>query len=368
LKKTTERYINEANKIHNNKYDYSKVIYTGALKKIKIICKKHGEFEQVAAQHLYGSGCKYCHYESFPLGITTEDWIKKAQDVHGDKYDYSLTEYKGAEEKLKIICRKHGEFEQQAKVHLISFGCHKCYHEHAALDKIDGKEFIEKANKIHNNKYDYSKVVYKKSINKVIIICPEHGEFKQRPGNHLLGIGCPKCAYLSAGSYHQSNTEIFIEKANKIHNNKYDYSLVNYKNNHTKVKIICPKHGIFEQRPGSHLMNIGCHYCNGSKGEIIIKNYLLEHNIKFDPQHKFDNCKYKQKLPFDFYLPDYNICIEYQGEQHYKSVKFFGGEEAFKNRKVRDKIKKNYCKKNNIKLIEIKYNKDVLKELQKVFK
>ena len=122
------------------------------------------------------------------------------------------------------------------------------------------------------------------------------------------------------------------------------------------MKIICPIHGVFEQTPNSHLRGSGCPICKTSKGELEIQRILYNKNIKYITQYTFDNCKNKRKLPFDFYLPDYNMCIEFDGKQHYETIKYWGGEETLIKTKNNDKIKTNYCKNNNIKLIRIKYN------------
>ena len=154
-------------------------------------------------------------------------------------------------------------------------------------------------------------------------------------------------------------TEEFITKSNLIHNNKYDYSLVNYENSSSKIKIICPVHGIFEQTSSEHLHGSGCPTCNDSKGERKISKYLSEHEIKFEKQMKFQNCKNINLLPFDFYLPEQNICIEFDGRQHYEIIEYFGGEQKLKYTQHNDQIKNDFCKNNNIQLIRIKYDEDI---------
>ena len=149
--------------------------------------------------------------------------------------------------------------------------------------------------------------------------------------------------------------EEIIEKAKKVHNNFYDYSLVEYVGMNQKVKIICPKHGVFEQRPNAHLMNKGCFKCRSSKGEEEVKRVLGKLNIEFIEQHKFENCRDKRVLMFDFYIPLLNTCIEYDGEQHFRALKNFGREKSFTRIQKSDLIKNNYCLENNIKLIRIPY-------------
>lgn len=228
------------------------------------------------------------------------------------------------------------------------------------MRKLTTFEFIEKAKKIHNNKYDYSKTEYIKSKIKICIICHIHGEFWQTPNTHLLGAGCPDCAGTK-----RSNISSFIEKAKFLHNNKYDYSKVNYVNAHTKIIITCPIHGDFLQTPNKHLKNHNCPKCNISKGELRIRNWLTINNIQFEEQKIFNNLYFtnkKAKLKFDFYLPEYNFCIEFDGEQHFKPFSFSSDkskETKQKNLKIvkqRDSIKNQYCLDNNIKLLRIRYN------------
>ena len=155
-----------------------------------------------------------------------------------------------------------------------------------------------------------------------------------------------------------------IEKAKNVHGNKYDYSNMNYINSYTKVEIICPKHGSFYQAPQDHIHSkAGCPICKESKGELLISNILNELNIDYNRQKTFPDLKYKSLLYFDFYLPDYNICIEYDGEQHFKSVDYFGGEKVFEENKIRDKIKNEYCNNNNIRLIRISYDEKITDKL-----
>jgi len=285
-------------------------------------------------------------------------FIKKSIIKHSNKYNYSLINYNGSRIKVKIICPKHGIFEQEPANHTRGQGCPIC----KGVKRSSKKEFIEKSNKVHNNKYDYSLVEYKNNKTKVKIICIKHGIFKQRPDNHInVKAGCPKCA-----NNILYTTKIFIEKATKIHNNKYDYSLVDYKTAHIKIKILCTEHGIFNQKPTNHLRGDGCPICNSSKGENKIREILETYNINYITQKKFDNCRNINPLPFDFYLPEYNMCIEFDGIQHFKHFDFFGGKLELENRKNKDNIKNKYCEDNNIKLLRIKYNEKIEEKLKNV--
>jgi hypothetical protein len=292
-------------------------------------------------------------------GFNTIEITKKANLIHNNKYDYSLTEYIAYNKKIKIICNLHGVFEQTPERHINrKYGCPNC----STNKKITQEEFIEKANLIHNNKYDYSLCNYKNSKTKISIICKEHGVFEQIASSHThQKTGCPVCS-----KKHKYTNIEFIEKANLIHNNVYCYSKINYINNYTKVCIICKNHGDFEQTPSNHLSGKGCEICKTSKNENLISLYLNKYNITYHRQHKFNDCKYKRLLPFDFYLPKLNMCIEFQGKQHYEPIKFFGGYNGFIEQQKRDKIKNDYCANNNIKLLIIKYCDSVDEILSKM--
>lgn len=291
-----------------------------------------------------------------PKKITKKEIIRKCNEKHNNKYDYSLVDYKILKDSVKIICPIHGVFVQQLYSHMTTSGCPEC-------NKFSKEDFIKKSNKIHNNRYDYSLVIYYNMKTKVKIICPDHGIFEQTPNSHLHNKrGCSKC------TNKKWDNKIFIEKANEIHNNKFDYSLVEYINSSTKVKIICKKHGVFEQRPALHInRQQGCPICSESKGEIKINNYLEKKKLKFKRQHRFNDCKNTFTLPFDFYLPEHNICIEFDGRQHFKPINDFGGIEQFQKTKINDGIKTRFCDENNIKLIRIDYKQNIISELNKHF-
>ena len=355
---TTEQFIERARKAHGNKYDYSKVEYKNYGTKVCIICSEHGEFWQTPNGHLNGSGCPKCGNNeiSKKQSLTNEEFILKARQIHGWKYDYSKVRYINNSTKICIICPQHGEFWQTPGSHLSGCGCPKCANNKKSVSqKSNTEQFIEKAKKVHGDKYDYSKVEYSKSSVKVCIICPEHGEFWQTPNNHLKGGGCQKCYDKRRGVSQKSNTEEFIEKARKIHVDKYDYSKVKYINVNTKVCIICPKHGEFWQRPDHHLTSkCGCPLCQEKHLEKEINDMLIKKNISFEREKTFDwlinpITNYNQYL--DFYLPEYNVAIECQGEQHFEMRNFFGGDVEFSKTKQRDLNKLKKCEENNITIL-----------------
>lgn len=195
------------------------------------------------------------------IKITDEEYIIRANEIHNFKYKYiSLINIKNRKY-FKILCSTHGEFIQRTDIHLNKGICPLC----TKNGKLTLNHFIKESNRVHFYKYNYSKTIYTNNRTKVLITCPEHGDFKQMPQSHLLGFGCTKCT----NNYKVQSKEEFIDKFSKIHNDKYDYSLVKYgQNNNEKVKIICPIHGIFESTPRNHLYS-GCPKC-------YIPGYTLE--------------------------------------------------------------------------------------------
>ena len=215
---------------------------------------------------------------------TKEDFIKIAREKHGSKYDYSKVEYKNNRTKVIIICPRHGEFYQIPICHKKG-GCIECGKKPMKLEK-----YIERVNIKHNNKYDYSKVEYKNAGTKIIIICPIHGEFKQRAMSHLL-YGCNKCAIDENAIKRANKPAIFINKANKLYGDKYDYSKIDYINSYTNILIVCPDHGEYHQRPDNHMKGYGCGKC---KSVVIIKQNVIDlKDIILDK--KYDNKDEKTK-------------------------------------------------------------------------
>ena len=189
---TTEIFIERAIKIHGNKYNYDKSNYIGSIKKITITCNLHGDFEQVAVSHTKGSGCPECKGVK---KLTTEDFIKRANEVHKNRYTYSNSVFINNRTKLIITCSKHGDFEQKANTHLNGAGCAVC----GGVAVMSNEDCIEAFKAIHGSKYNYDRTVYTGSQEKLIIGCSIHGYFEQRASTHFLGQGCNKCAALTKG-------------------------------------------------------------------------------------------------------------------------------------------------------------------------
>ena len=361
-KLTTQEFIERARIVHGDKYDYSKVNYVNSTTKICIICPIHGEFLQRPNDHLNGKGCPKC---SGNVRGTKEEFISKSNIIHQGRYDYSKVTYIDAHTKVCIICHEHGEFWQTPNVHLIGCGCPKCGNDKSAVNQRLGLEnFLNRARIVHGDKYDYSKVNYVNFETKVCIICPKHGEFYQLPYEHLIGKGCVKCGHEKVSEKKSMKYHDFVDRANKVHKNKYLYSKDTFVNASVKTLITCPKHGEFWQTPDHHLNGNGCPYCNESKLEKYITKLLDDNGIIFKRQFR-SNWLGRQSL--DFYLPDYNVGIECQGVQHYKPTSFGSKtktkEECFELITKRDNQKRKLCEERGIKLLyfsNVKYENNVI--------
>jgi hypothetical protein len=340
-KLTTKEFIKKAQKVHGEKYDYSKVEYDGVDKKVCIVCPIHGEFWQTPHKHLWRKqGCPKCG-NCFKKDC--DEFISDARKVHGEKYDYSKVDYVNNKEKVYIICPKHGGFWQQPYAHLQNHGCPKCVNE-ANRERliIPFDEFEKKAKKVHGGKYIYHEEHYTMQKDKTLITCPIHGDFWQVAYDHLRGHGCIKCNPL-----YKTNEE-YIEQCRKVHNNFYNYDKTVYVNKKSKLIITCPIHGDFEQIASNHLKGCNCPKCSFSKLEKTVEKILTRNGLEYEAQKTFP---WLRKMRLDFYLPKYNIGIECQGRQHFKPVDRFGGEDGFLNTNKRDALKLKLCNENTVRLL-----------------
>ncbi len=285
-------------------------------------------------------------------------FIKRSIFIHNNFYNYDKVNYINSKSPVLITCPNHGDFYQIPYNHLMGKGCKKCSVERNKLKSTKSiDKFIDDSKNVHYDTFNYDKVKYVNDSTKVIITCLKHGDFEQTPNKHLLGQGCPFCKFdKSKKSFSKKYSSSFIDRSNRIHNGYYDYSKVKHINAKYPVEITCPKHGVFLQLPYNHLMGKGCIKCSQSQGEKIIESFLILNKVEYEFQKKFPDCKNKIPLSFDFYLPKFNVLIEFDGLQHYKSLGYFGGDKKLKFTQLCDKIKNEYCLKNNIRLIRIPYS------------
>lgn len=331
-------FLEKARNIHGNKYNYELVYYIDSVTKVKIKCASHGEFEKAPCRHLMGEGCQKCSIEAMAANqrYSTEDFIRKAKDIHGDKYDYSMTTYVNSTTPVEIICKSHDSFWQMPAIHMGGSGCPSCAKTNNGADK-----FIDMSRTVHGDTFCYDNVIYTGIESVVSVTCKVHGDFTIKPSAHMRGVGCPDC---KTEKRRLSAWNSLLNRFNALYGDKYDYSKAEYVDMRTDIKIICETHGEFELSPTDHVRGYGCEKCNGrvfgSYFEECVARALEKNSIKYKRQKWFWRCKHKNHLKFDFYLPDYKTVIEANGDQHKKPVSMFGGEEAFVVNKIRDGIKK----------------------------
>jgi hypothetical protein len=282
----TQIFIAESKKIHfdetgNPLFDYCRTNYIDAKTKVIILCKTHGEFQLTPNKHLSRKdGCRKCGRvnSADKQRMTTDEFIKNAKLKHIDDngesiYDYSVTIYgENTKDKVSIKCKIHGIFEQSASGHLSGNGCSQCRNDKAGFSqRMTNEEFIEHANNIHDNRFGYTRAMYINSKTDVLITCIKHGDFKQRPNNHLNGAGCPECSIEKSVERQRMTSDEFIERAKLIHIDDkgeplFEYTDTNYGDNQKdKVRIKCKTHDIFEQLPSCHLSGRGCIKCRNDK-------------------------------------------------------------------------------------------------------
>lgn len=351
-------FIEKATLKHDRKYRYDKVIYKNSKLPVIVTCNEHGDFERSPNMHLQSYGCPAC---GGTKKLNSNSFIVKASGVLKHKYDYSKVHYVNNSTKVTITCIEHGDFSQTPMKHLQGQGCRLC----AGNSNHSLNSFIVKANKIHDNKFSYEKSNYINVKTKIIITCPFHGDYEQIPSEHLSGYGCKKC-----GNNTKYSPEEFFSKAKEIHGDKYGYQHVVYESSKDKIKIECPFHGLFEQRPTNHLNGQGCPKCNLPKGEQRILNHLENLKVNYITQFTFKDCIHIKPLPFDFVVVKDSVkyLIEFHGEQHYKSVNYGKNKTNIDYRNKMDKIKREYAASHDIPILEIPYTEiDQVEELVNKF-
>jgi hypothetical protein len=310
---------------------------------------------------LTGYGCPVCGREKCNKAhlLTHNEFLErleKSNKNYKNKKIEIISEYSGLRRKIKCRCNVDGcEWGTSPQSLINGSGCPKC----SKVYRMSHEEFVERLNKINSNVILLSK--YENMKDKLKLKCKVCSNEFQMSGNTLSsGQGCPKCGRKKGNKSKTKHHEEFLVEL-KIKNDSIEI-LSTYAKAREKVLCRCTEcNNVWEATPHKLLLkrgNTGCPKCNASKGELAVETYCKSNNIKFIPQYKIDKCKHKQSLPFDFALFNKNklvALVEYQGKQHYESVKHYGGEKEFNLRRKRDKIKRDYCKLNNIPLIEISY-------------
>lgn len=303
------------------------------------------------------TGCPKCSNTALP----TQQEIELKISQRCLMKNFSLIEtfkYKNSQTKIHFKCNIDGYEWYTTYYNLNKTGCRKCNKTAKLTYREFKKNILERCKEV--NCKVMSPIVYDNTSSKIHLKCNIDGyEWFPEYNNFINSrYGCPKCSKVGKLSQNEMENNI-INRCNEM-----DYSLIDNvicNGSKTKFKIKCnvcdnewtPNYNNF------YYKKTGCPKCNQSKGELNVANYLNLNNIQYFREYKFDKCKYKRKLPFDFYLPEYNLCIEFDGEQHFKPQNCWGGDNDFKIIRIRDEIKNKYCLDNNINLIRIKYNENI---------
>ena len=455
---STKQWIEQAKQLHGNTYDYSLTTYEGAHNKVTLLCQKHGEFQIRASNHIHKKqGCRRCAQpnasaktkiatirkarvsaeqflkrfeEQHPDGllsiqieeytnmhskitvtcrlhgsfkalpsnlvrktgcpkcaseiagdkrrISQTTFVKRCQKAHGNIYNYDLVDYTTMAQKVTIVCPIHGAWEAIAANHVQGkSGCPVCDRtktkdRFASINRISKSVFFARCEAIHSGKYDYSQADFTGVTEKILVICKEHGAFKQLANSHLSGKGCPKCGILTRAIKATSTREDLLKHFRSVHGDRYDYLLPERIKFTDKAEIVCEEHGLFRQLVKSHFEGKGCPKCSLSKGETAVALFLERCGLEFEVEFAVTSTAKGNPMRFDFHIPSLKTLIEFDGHHHFQPVNFGGtsdekAEHNFKLVKQRDKRKTEWAQVNGFRLIRIKYDENVEQRLLKEF-
>lgn len=351
-----ETFIKEAIKKHGNKYDYKLVDYHGCDTKVCIVCPKHGKFWQTPYNHVYGFGCKGCANDRLRKlwsCKSAEAYLQEAYRPH--LFDYRES-YINCRQKVAIKCKTCGkEFKQAWREHKRGHGCPFCSMEKSKTAlRLEPCKIMTELNSKLSNKFDFSESVYINNKTPLLVKCNKCGKkLKILVSNLKAGHGCGYCT-----GNRGYNLERFLNRIkNKPDFYEYDYSEAVYINTKTKIKITHSKCGnSFYQTPNNHLRK-SCPFCQSSKGQTEIAALLRSNNINFEIEKSFAGLTGigGGLLRFDFYLPDYNVLLEYDGKQHYEWIPGMMTKSAWERLLKHDRMKDQFAKNHRIKLIRLSY-------------
>ena len=351
-----EEFVERSNKTHeNNDLIYDESSFNGSHQKVRIICPKHGEFWQIAKDHMNGQGCPICGREKSGLQrrSNTEKFISSFKELYGNKLDLSKFVYTKSNIKSTVICPIHGEFEATPNNLLRGRGCPTCGNINKKIKQtISEQVFDERMEKLYGDSLTYNFSNYSNFGEKMEFVCSKHGSFEALPLNVLHGHGCPICGREKCSKSRTMKFEEVLRRFKEVHGDTYTYDESTYKTSRKKMRIICSKHGEFWQIPMNHWGGQGCPVCKESKLEMELDKALTDNGIEFIRQKPLG------RQSIDFYIPKYKINIECQGIQHFKPRDFaYKGDEWAKKlyNKIldRDKRKNNLCTKNGVKILYV---------------
>lgn len=319
-----------------------------------IICKKHGKLELIPRDHLRSKhGCPHCasEYVIKPTERINRGFIQKAKKKHRNGFDYSLVELEtepGA--KVDIVCPEHGVIKVTLKSHLHSkTGCWDCGFEKGTKKRVKYNtldDVIKEAVKAHGERYTY--LNYDRVNRTVTYLCVDHGKVVQGMDQHFLGKGCSRCFY----DGFRITPESFMERVHVVHPEGYTYDLIELRTVNQNIEITHECGRVYSGRVSNHLNGQGCMRCKSSSfGEDRIRDYLKLNQVEAIEQYRIEGYPYR----YDFYIPEINVLVEYDGQQHFKPVEFFGGVKALRETKRRDRLKNKIASRYGYTLIRLNY-------------
>lgn len=306
LRMTQEEFMDAASSVWGDRWDLSKVVYSGSQEKVVVVCKEHGDFQQIAASFLQGRvGCVECvsikrsntsrivlrkkppatlkRKVSTRKRMSTEAYKDKFISKFGSKYDLSKVEYLGNKVPVTIICPEHGEFSRAPKNMVNSnTACLEC-----AGGRMSRNSVETALREMWGDRWDFSGTVFTTASGYFSAVCPEHGEFRQLTSKALSGtVGCDIC------SGRRIDLNSFLSSSANLWGDRWDYSLVEFHDVRTEVTIICPSHGKFKQKPSLHLRgNVGCSRC--SRQGMSSEEFVAEAKEVWGERWDFSKVEYQ---------------------------------------------------------------------------
>lgn len=371
---STQEFIAKAKHRYGNKFTFEKTEYVNMRSMVVVTCDIHGDIEVNPQSFLNKSktGCRKCGFKAISESknkYSKSEIIEEFKNIHGDEFDYSDADYKSMSDKIKITHKKCGRLFTQLPSSHLKYGCMACSAKERGAEVVKKSKhyFVSLARSIHGDKYDYDLSGFSKMNSKIDVFCRVHKiHFYPTAANHTHSknpTGCPMCGAQKCHDSLRKGRDKFVNDAILVHGNHYSYEDVEYKNNRDKVKIVCPHHGPFYQAPWSHISGNGCKSCSGSRMERLINLLLMDMGVNFAREFSFQDCRAVAPLRFDFAIFNEEHgepvgLIEYHGEQHFRPVEHFGGKAEYEQRVIRDKIKEDYCSKNNLPLLVLSSEND----------
>ena len=377
---TQTQFLKKANDIAPASLDFSKSVFHDTRTKIVVTCKIHGDFKIQPSNLFQGATCRHC--ATTLVGnkrrVGTKELLNRITTKFGNRYEVDKNSLVKATSPIRLKCKTHGWFEGLIGNLINSSGCPQCKNAKAAVIrnkqlKLSKTEIIERFKNLHKDNYSYTASEPNGINSTVKIHCAKHGYFEQKVSTHLQGKGCQDCG-VEQRRLNQllQQSEIYV-RLKELNGNLFIYPPNLGLELRERMPIICREHGIFYQPLRIHLDGNGCSECSQSLGARRVSHWLTEHEIAYEVEALIPAGKKGLPLRADFYVAEHNMYIEYDGEQHYKPIAFFGMDEqtsisVFNDQKERDRAKENWILDNGFELLRIRFDQNVELELEKYFK